>query len=239
MRKMQVILTTVVIFALCISSVVMAQDNDDEGEGDQTIEELYLQSAEIGLIREQAVTIDRDMKLLALENLERLVDDGKIQQDSADALYLLDYLATEGTTHEVRVNGRLINNYPIVRKEACELLGRVGGETAKESLLTVLRQENEPMVMSEAVYALGKIGLNDDGQVANLLAEQLSNQTVVAPDDNFAFATLLAFEKLAEANNGIRSPAVYSVLVEVAQGNYIDEVQEKALQVMDKLRTYR
>jgi len=226
-----VLLLLVLALFPCILS---AQEKDSE----ITVEERYLENIEIGIIREQAVTLDRDSKLLALDNLQEMVEDGKISEDSAEALYLLDYLAMEGISRQVRMSGRLINYFPMVRKKAANILGQIGGETAKNTLLDVLESDTEPMVKSEAVYALGQIGLNEDEEVSRVIAYEIMNQNVVAPDDNFAFAVMLAFEKLAEANGGIKEPAVYLALIQISQGNYIRAVREKALEVMDNLRRY-
>ena len=102
----------------------------------------------------------------------------------------------------------------------------------------VLEEDNQPMVKSEAVYALGQIGLNEQEEVSRAIAYEVMNQNIVAPDDNFAFAVLLSFDKIAEANGGIKEPAVYLALIQIAQGNYIKTVREKALEVMDNLRGY-
>jgi hypothetical protein len=210
----------------------------DKGADEVTVEELYLENIELGLIRAQAMSTDRDSKLRALANLEEMIESGKITPESADALLLLDYLAMEGVSRQVRMNGRLINYFPMVRKKAVELLGKIKGDTAKDILLDVLGDDNEPMVKAEAAYALGMIGLNDNEEVSRALAYELMNQTAVAPDDNFAYAVMLSYEKLAEANGGIREPSVYLSLIQVSQGNYVKAVRDKALEVMDTLRTY-
>ena len=59
------------------------------------------------------------------------------------------------------------------------------------------------------------------------------------PDSNFAFAVLLAFEKLAKANDGIESPEAFRAIIRIAQGNYVRDVKKKAVQVLDKLREYQ
>ena len=228
-----------IVIATLLAFLVTGFAAGQEGTGDDlTVEELYLQNVEIGIIREQAVTTSRESKLLALDNLQELVDEGRVDENSAEALYLLDYLAMEGVNRIIRMDGRVINYFPMVRKQACTILGQVGGETAKDILLDSIADEVEPMVMAEAAYALGQIGLDENGEVSRALAYELINQNVTSPDDNFAFATMLAYEKLAAANNGIREPSVYLSLIQVAEGNYIKTVRDKALQVMDSLRDY-
>ena len=92
--KMKPLLIPFLVFLMFIllPLSVLAQNTGNDGE-EVTVEELYLQNIEIGIIREQAVSINRDAKLLALENIQELVSDGEIDEDSAEAIYLLDYLA--------------------------------------------------------------------------------------------------------------------------------------------------
>jgi HEAT repeat protein len=219
--------------------LVFGQTASSGNAEEPTIEEVYLQSTEIRLIREQAITVDRDMKLLALKNVEDMIESGKVSTGSPDVHYILDYLAGEGTDTRVTENRRLVNYFPMVRKEACKLLGDLGGENSKDTLLDVLVQDDEPMVRAEAAYALGKIGMDDNGEVSRILTYAVLDQDVVNPDSNFAFAVLLALEKIAKANDGLDDPAAFQAIIRIAQGNYVRDVKRKAVQVMDLLREYQ
>ena len=230
--KKTILITAILL--LVTASLVFGQDGEEP-----TIEEVYLQSTEIRLIREQAIALDRDMKLLALKNVEDMIDSGKVSTGSPDVHYILDYLSIEGIGNQVSENRRLVNYFPMVRKEACKLLGDLGGDNSKETLLQVLVQDDEPMVRAEAAYALGKIGMDDNGEVSRILTYAVLDQDVVNPDSNFAFAVLLAIEKLAKANDGIEDPAAFQAIIRIAQGNYVRDVKRKAVEVMDLLREYQ
>ena len=207
-------------------------------ERELTIEELYLQNAEIRIIREQAVSQDRDMKLLALENIQEMLDDGKLSTGAPEAHFVLDYLAGEGLSHQVRENRRLINYYPEVRRQAANLLGQLGGENAQTTLAMVLLNDIEPMVKAEAAYALGQLGSNEDNLASQAIANVILLEEYALPDNNLAFASLLAFEKLAAANDGLNDSAAFEAIIRIAQGNYIRKVRLKAVQVLDSLRRY-
>ena len=207
-------------------------------ERELTIEELYLQNAEIRIIREQAVTQDRDMKLLALENIQEMLDDGKLSTGAPEAHFVLDYLAGEGLNHQVRENRRLVNYYPEVRRQATNLLGQLGGENAQTTLVLVLYNDIEPMVKAEAAYALGQLGANEDNMASQAIANVILLEEYALPDNNLAFASLLAFEKLAAANGGLNDSAAFEAIIRIAQGNYIKKVRLKAVQVLDSLRRY-
>jgi HEAT repeat protein len=221
-----------IIFLLLVAPFGFAQERE------LTIEELYLQNAEIRIIREQAASQDRDMKLLALENVQEMLDGGKLSTGAPEAHFVLDYLSGEGLSHQVTENKRLINYYPEVRRRAVNLLGQLGGENSQQTLVTVLYNDIEPMVMAEAAYALGQLGSNENNEVSQAIANVILIQDGVTPDNNFAFASLLAFEKLAAANGGLNDSTAFEAIIRIAQGNYIKKVRLKAVQVLDKLRDY-
>jgi len=217
---------------LSLSGVIFAQDTEG------TVEEFYLQSMEMQIIQEQATTLDRDMKLMALDNIESMLDDGKVGEGDVEVHYILNSLVNEGVGHQVRENNRLINDFPVVRKEACALMGKLGGENAKDSLTGILRQDAEPMVLSEAVYQLGILGMNENNEVSTSIAEAVRSQNTINPSDNFAYASLLAFQKLAKANGGLQDPYAFRAIIMIAQGPYIWEVRVKANEVLSELRSY-
>ena len=220
---MKNIFTAVIIFFLAVVPGLFAQSDDEI-----TVEEFYLQNIEMVIIKEQASTLDRDSKLMALKNIEEMIDEGKVSEGDPEVHYILDYLAQEGIGREINEGGRMVNNMPVVRKEACTLLGELGGEDAKNTLVDIALKDNETMVLSEAVYALGKLGMNENNQVSQAIASIILTQNAIGPDDNFAYSAILSFEKLASANSGLSDPLAFQAIIAIAQGNYIRPVKMKA-----------
>ncbi|MCK4541862.1 MAG: HEAT repeat domain-containing protein [Spirochaetales bacterium] len=221
------------LFLFLLPMVLFAQEG---AKGEATVEELFLKNAEIRVLREQAITVDRDIKLLALQGIQEMIDEGKISSGDPEAHYILDYLSTEGIGTAVLENRRLINYFPEVRRKSCELLGRLGGERSVSSLIRVLADEDETMVLSEAVYALGEIGTNENNSTSQAISAAVIAQDTVRPDDNFAFAALLAFEKLAKKTGSLSDTSVFSAIIRIAQGNYIRPVRQKANELLIALR---
>ena len=225
-----------ILISFFLSGAVYSQNQTDKRE--KTVEELFLQSIELTVIGEMATNLSRDSKLEALAAIEEMIEGGRTSENDRDLLSVLEYLSMEGNGVQMREAGLLINNFPEVRRRACESLGDMGGEIAKASLINVLLTEDEPMVLAEAAYALGTIGINNDNQVTQALSYSILGQNIMSPDNNYAFAVLLAFEKIAESNSGISDPSAIRALVRIQNGNYIKTVQRKANSVIDKLRAY-
>jgi hypothetical protein len=220
-----------VVLVVVAAGAVFAQTTGDDRPA--TIEELYLsQEIEIQIISSQARSNDRDSKLLAIETIRGLYDEGDLQI-TPELFTVIESLATEGTSREVRSGGRVINYFPVVRKEAAALLGDIGGPGAKNVLLEIVREDPEPMVLAEAVYGLGKIGLNDNNEVTDHLIFALTRENAqLAPDNNLALATLLALEKLVGEGVALDSDTIALIIDISTNYRYITLVRDRARAVL-------
>ena len=199
---------------------------------DMTVEESYLQeSIENMIIREQSRVNNRDQKFLALELIGNAIERGN---RSEEIHVTLEYLGLEGILNRSSEAGRLINNFPDVRRETARQLGVLGTPEARDILLTLIYYETEPMVLQEAVKSLGDIGLDDNGRTISTIAWIFHKFHNTVPDNLLAFATIEAIEKLA--SSGIRNQAAVELLVRIADGPYIPVVRNRAMAVLETFR---
>ncbi len=203
-----------------------------------TVEELYLRDIEFQILSEKAFSNDPELKMSVLDEMESMIEEGQVK-DRDKVEFVLEYLAMEGTGRRIRENARVINYFPEVRRRAANLLGRLGGEKAKDALIAVLVIDDEAMVKAESAYALGVIGMNADNEVVRAILFILQQEDPAQPDNNLGYAICLAMEKIAKKNNGIREPDAYRALVRIAQGPYIRTVKQKALQTLEELKKYQ
>jgi len=226
------------LFILLITSVfavstVVAQNTDGR---EMSVEESYLQqSIELMIIRETARASSREQKLIALEYIGDALDRGNT---SDDIRLTLEYLSREGRRTVARENGRIMNNFPDVRRQAARYLGQIGTEEARDALIEICQFENEPMVLQEAIKSLGDIGLNDNNETIANIAWVMRRFDNLNPDNLMALATIDAFEKIARKNGGISSPDAIQTLIRISEGQYIRPVQERARQLIAELRSY-
>lgn len=236
---MKQVIAGVLVVLLCTVSV-FAQNQDEERAS--TIEDVFLQQQiEMQILRSQARSNDRETKLLALETVAEMAEAGDLES-SPELFQIIQTLATEGTRNEVRSGGRVVNNFPVVRARAASLLGEVGGEQAQGVLLTIVREDPEPMVLSEAIYALGQVGaLENADQVADHIVFTLTRENAkITPDSNLAMATLLALQALFESGMEFEdtdqlADTVGLILDISTNYNYITIVRNRARAVLEAL----
>ncbi len=230
------VLKRIVVPLAVIAGVAVSAAGQDKKE--LSVEESYLQeSIETMVIKEQARADSRDMKLIALEYIGEAISAGRGNEET---LKSLEYLALEGIVNKSREGGvgRLTNNYPDIRAKSVAYIGEIGGENAKNTLLKVVLADPEPMVLTEAVKGLAKIGMNDNEEVVTSISWIVTRFDVLNPDNSLAFAALNAYEAIAEKNGGIKDPSTIRTIRRIIEGPYIKPVQNRAREVLNKLVTY-
>jgi HEAT repeat protein len=203
---------------------------------EMSVEESYLQETnEIKIIRDQARGDGEEQKLLALEFIKDAIERGN---DREEIRASLEYLATEGTIVITRENGRLVNNHPLVRRQAVAYLGELGTREAKDTLIKILKADNESMVLAEAFKSLAKIGMNEKDETVNEITTVVRHYNALAankPDEYLIYSALEAYERLAQANNGISDQYTLGAISDIMVGPYQKKVRDRARDVLTKL----
>ena len=217
---------TLFITAFFAVAGIAAQTTDSE----MSIEESYLQEAiEMMIIRETSRSDSLDQKLLALEHLGKAIERGSTNEEIR---VTLEYLSLEGTQNKARMSGRLVNNYPSVRRQAAKYLGDLGTKEAKNALLKICTSDDEKMVLQEAIKALGTIGMNDNDDVVNTIVWIMNKDTnSEAPDNILAIAAIDTIEKLSKQNKSA-DPNAIQVIARIMGGPYASPVKQRARQAL-------
>ena len=202
---------------------------------ERSVEESYLQETqEDMIIREQSRMDTREMKELALQYIGEAIQKGNTGPGVHQAL---EYLGLEGILNRATENGRLINNFPTVRRDAARYLGELGTPEAKEILLKMIYNDSEPMVLQEVVKSLADIGNDDNGRTTETIAWILKKFDNTNPDNLLALVAIDAFDRLGTAKGGLKDPNAVQMLLRIADGsNYIRPVQNKAKAILLKIR---
>ncbi len=228
-----------VLAAGCIfmTSLIFAQEqkvqkaNTASSKSETSVEEEYMSDVDGVVILSLAQSDEYDNKLVAMQFLEEAVNSGN---SSPDVMKALNQLAGEGITSQARTNGRLMNNFPDIRRRACLALGKIKTEESKNYLVKVTLAENEPMVISAAVNSLGEIGINSNDEVVDAISFANRRNQILNPTSSLAFEVIDAYEKLADGTEN-KKIIVDSLSKIAADYHYASPVRAKALKLLKSI----
>lgn len=203
---MNKILMVLLVLPLFLTGLA-AQDDD------LTIDEAYLRQAQqILTVSSRAYENDRDSKLEAIDNIRALIDNGTFDAETQEVVKILKDLGMEGTARIYMENGSPTNYFIDVRIEAAKALGEIGGEAAVDALVDILKIDDEPAVLAEAVKSLAEHIEEDDVQTQLYIADTMHSQTAFVKDNRFASFYLDAVEKMYDDGIMIQSVMIDEVV---------------------------
>ncbi len=169
----------------------------------------------------------RDDVERVLANLERAHSEGMLDTIPYAPGLLLEVCQTG--IERLRVeNFQLINNWPDFRLRAARLLENYLDMSMRDSVLNLLRLENDARVQVQYVKLLEKLGWDEDGRAATTLHEALRRN----PNPALAEAALGFLGQLRQTGSPLSQPAHRSLLNHLFQGPYPRSLRERAWQVL-------
>lgn len=214
------------------TQTVQKKQTDSE-KSESSVEDEYLSDVDGIVILGLAASDEYENKLYAMQMLEAAVDGGNT---TPDVMKALNMLAGEGISNQSRMNGRLINNFPDIRRRACLALGKVKTEESKNYLLQVTTAENEPMVIAAAVNSLGEIGINNNDEVVNAIAFANRRNQILNPTSSLAAEVIDCYAKLADSTENKKS--LIDSLTQIASDyHYNKTVRNNALKLLKSIST--
>lgn len=220
---------------LCASTFVFAQAQTVQKAGNSNketyVENEYLNDIDTEIIMGLAEADDLDTKLVALQYIKDAIEEGN---NSAGVIEALDKLSGEGVLSESRTNGRKMNNFPEVRRQACLLMAKVPTEHTKNQLINIMVAEDEPTVLSAAVQSISKINPENADEVIEAIAFINKRNMVLNPTSSLAFEVIEAFERLSPSASNHKQ--MTNTLTQIASNyRYNSTVRNKAQQLLKKL----
>ena len=230
LRKVFMASAIMIAGSLAFAQTQQVQKKSDS-EKETSVESEYLNDVDGDIIMTLAESDEYDNKLVALQYLQSALDDG----NTSDAvIQALDRLAGEGLTTQSRTNGRLANNFPEIRREACKLMAKVPTEHSKNTLISIAVADNEPMVIAAAVKSLGEIGINENDETVEAIAFANRRNQVLNPTSSLALEVLNAFETLGDSTEN-KKTMIDAVARISTDYHYVTPVRQKAYKLLKSL----
>ena len=217
--------------AMTFAQSQSVQKKSSSSNKETYVENEYLNDIDTEIIMGLAEADDLDTKLVALQYIKDAIDEGNT---SAGVIEALDKLAGEGVLSESRTNGRKVNNFPEVRRQACLLMAQVPTEHTKNQLINIMVAEDEPSVLSAAVQSISKINPENADEVIDAICFINKRNMVLNPTSSLAFEVIDAFERLSP--NASNHKAMTNTLTQIASNyRYNTTVRNRAQQLLKKL----
>lgn len=200
----------------------------------ETIEEQRLRMREQKIMTYiyQARNGDRNQKIDVLDKILAEFDTLKYSADDKKLVDLVVFLTEEGSTRQEFENGRLVNDFPEVRRKSVQVLGKLGGDEARDALINILINDQSAAVRAEACLSLAKVGDNTNGEALSALV--YIYRSTYKPDPNFVMAIIQAVKELAKDNSTAYADAIY-ILSEIQIGNYNRNIRDAAYEAIREL----
>lgn len=123
-----------------------------------------LPEIERNYLLELASSQEEYLKLMVLTQIQEGLEDGSYTGVEPAILSILHMLAGEGVANPIRMDGRLINDFPEVRRRAAALLGRWGDLRSSATLIRLLSSESSIQVALTQAEAIGRLGSDPSGR---------------------------------------------------------------------------
>ena len=185
-------------------------------------------------LRELALAEEESLKQRALDDIERhLAGERFLPVHLAVLEGVLGGLTAEGVTVLTRSSGAKLPGYPRVRERACRLLGRLGSEGARQTLMASVLYDSDPGARLAALEALGRIGADPQGELGALLAREARRPD---PDERLLLTGLETIARILGDSPGRAAPEDFRALAALAGASNSRRVAEQARRILRELQ---
>lgn len=216
------------LFAFCAlpswNWAVAAQNADNEAQqlGDQRRYLLNL----------MAYSDDPVEKRLTIQKLNQMIEQGDLTPEDEWTMKTLSRLSQQGAMlKSYDAEGNLLNDSYSIRAEAVVLLGKLGGKQARDSLISVLRNDEEAVVAAIAMESLLKADPDGSPMLMREIATAFYEHHYRAQDNTLAKSFLLTAAEYAARSAGklllpILLQAVHAI--SLPSNSYISPMRSRA-----------
>ena len=171
-------------------------------------------------------------KRLTLQQLDQMIEQGDLGPDDEWGIKILSRLSQQGAMlKSYDAEGNLLNDNYLVRAEASVLLGKLGGERARNILISILRNDTDTAVVSIAMESLLKAAPDGSPMLIRELATAFYKHHYRTQDNTLAKSFLITAAEYAARSDGklllpILLRAVHAI--NLPSSSYISAMRSRA-----------
>ena len=210
-----------ILFCVCLLPL-WGQEGAPQGTGDQSKYLLNL----------MAYSDDPVEKQLMIQQLRQMIEQGDLTAEDEWTIQTLSRLSQQGAMlKSYDADGNLLNDNYFIRAEAVVLLGRLGGKQARDSLVSVLRNDMEAIVAAIAMESLLKADPDGSPMLMRELATAFYKHHYHTKDNTLAKSFLLTAAEYASRSDGkLLLPVLLRAVhaISLPSNSYVSPIRSRA-----------
>ena len=203
----------------------------DSGASLKRLENFYKNYRGYLFFQMMAESPELDKRLEIINDLEDLYKQNQLIEKFPFAPLLLISMAQEGISHSAYDGSSASSSSSLIRIKAINLLGRIGDIRTRKFLINHLYREENASAAISAMWALGRIGFDYDGEVTRSIAsvkERFYN------DDGVLLTICDTLEELIYYNGIIPDQSGVHVLSSIYGSDAPPRIRRRARDIFEK-----
>lgn len=194
--------------------------------------DIYSSSDFVYLMEQSKQLDEKDLNLL-LDEIELRLNNRDYDRGKTYLIEITKLLASECITRPLYEEGRLINDFPIIRSRAIDLLGVTGSLNTIEFLVEMLNYEWDGYVINSIIRSLGNLKSDKNNIISNGISSYYINKKNTY--SRFISQILFTVQKMDIYNGNINKDLV-TVITDIFFMSSSRAVKELALDTINSLK---
>lgn len=190
-----------------------------------------LSTAELALLEEGG----RSQYQLLMEDLRARLEKTSAEKNYPGLIALLTKAAGVGVLNPVRRDGVYINDFPEIRAQAVDLLGKYGTLASQQFLLELLEYEWDDQVQLQIIKAIGTLQSDLSGSVLETIRNKVESENKPITENPLITAEIIRSIKAVCTYSGTVGPDAMNSLMHIYQSDAPRSLRRLAIQTLRDL----
>lgn len=178
----------------------------------------------------------RETKLNVLNKILTEYDELLYSENDSKLLEIIEFILNEGTLSVNTKENRVINDFPDVRRVAVLILGKLGNDFARDTIINVLNYDNNYTVKVECckIIANGLIPDNNNNELLKTLINIYLSSSKAQPE--IFISSYIDALKIVGKRKSFYYSDIIRVLTDISASKvYSEKIKKEALSAIDYL----
>ncbi len=185
-------------------------------------------------LMESSKSLDEQVLNGILDEIEKRLFNRQFDSGKSYLLGILELLAAGSVKSPLYENGQLVNEFPVIRSRAIDILGITGNFKTIEFLLDLLNYEWDDYVVRSIIKSLGNLKSDNDENISNGIYNYYNNNRSNI-SQSYLSQILQSVQKVTNYN-GYANKNLLSVITNIFLTSSSKNIKELALDIINSIK---